>query len=177
MIKRFLLILILLPTLLLSGCSKPKLTDLKFYVVNRQFLTQDLSDNQIISTAQKNGRLAFEGDNISGYNWETHTVTLKDCALTSYGAVTKESGGSAIFKVDDTFAFVIAINNKLIYYGGFIQGSKNPDVPLQPFIKDNDLKSFKIDFDNKYATQNDVRGSSQLYTFLNEMGLLSSKIN
>ncbi len=177
MMKKSSIFLFLIVILLFSGCNKFKASDLEFYVVNREFLTQDLNNSQIIDTTHKNGRLMFDGEDIKGYNWETHTVSLKDSSVTSHGAMTAESGGSAIFKVDDSYAFVIAIKNKLVYYGGFIQGTKNPAVPLQPYINDNSLTSFKIEFNSKYASQNDCRGNNQFYSFLNKMGLLSSKTN
>lgn len=175
--KKITVLLLLTVVILLTGCSKKDKSDLKFYVIERNFLTQDLSDNQIVSTTKNNGRLAFDGNDIEGYNWETHTVTLKNNSVTSHGAVTDETGGSAIFKVNDTYAFVIIIRNKLVYYGGFIQGSKNPSTPLQPFIEDKRLTSFKIDYNSKYAVNGDHRASNQLYSFLNKNGLLSSKIN
>ena len=175
--KKVVAIILILIILLTTGCNKTDVSDLEFYVISREHLTQDLSDNQIVSSAQKNGRLAFNGSDIEGYNWETHTVTLKDNSVTSHGAVTAESGGSAIFKVDDTFAFVILINNKLVYCGGFIQGSKNPSIPLQPYIEDVESTVFKIGFDSKYSSDKDSRSNNQLYSFLNKTGLLSSKIN
>ncbi len=173
--KKFIFPIIVILLITLGGCTKTDKTDFKMYVVSRQFLTQDLSDVQIIAAAQKNGRLAFDGNDIDGYNWETHTLTFKNNSVTSLGAVTKESGGSAIFKTDDTFAFVFTLNNKLIYYGGFLQGSKNPDIPLQPYIEDKNTTSVKILFNAKYATREDCRSNSQLYSFFNDCGLLSSK--
>ncbi len=178
MMKKINILLIIIVILLLfSGCIKPDASNLKFYVISREFLTQDLSDNQVVAAVNKNGRLVFDGDDIKGYNWETHTVFLKENSVTSHGAVTNDTGGSAIFKVDDTFAFVITINNKLIYYGGFIQGTKNPAVPLQPYINDISSTEFKIEFDSKYASKTDSRNNNKFYSFLNKLGLLSAKIN
>lgn len=173
--KKYIFPIIVILLISLSGCNKTDKSDFEIYVVSREFLTQDLSDAQIISTAKKNGRLAFDGSDIEGYNWETHTLTLKDNSVSSLGAVTAEGGGSAIFKVDDTYAFVFSLNDKLIYYGGFIQGSKNPAIPLQPYITDKDAVSVKILFDSKYASREDCRSSNQLYSFFNDCGLLSSK--
>lgn len=173
--KKYIFPIIVLLIISLSGCGKSEKSDFKIYVVSRDFLTQDLSDAEIISTAKKNGRLAFDGNDIEGYNWETHTLTFKDNSVKSLGAVTKESGGSAIFKVDDTYAFVFSLNDKLIYNGGFAQGSKNPDIPLQPYISDKDTTSVKILFNSKYASGDDCRLSNKLYSFLNDCGLLSAK--
>ena len=173
--KKYVFPIIILLLIALSGCGKSDKSDFKIYVVSRDFVTQDLSDAEIVTVAKKNGRLAFDGNDIEGYNWETHTMTLKNNSVTSLGAITKESGGSAIFKVDDTFAFVFSLNNKLIYHGGFTQGSKNPDIPLQPYISDKDTVSVKILFDSKYASGDDCRLSNKLYSFFNECGLLSAK--
>ena len=173
--KKHLFPIIAIVIIVLCGCNKTDKSDFKIYVVSRDVLTRDLSDSQIVSTAKQNGRLAFDGNDIEGYNWETHTIIFKSNSVTSLGAITKESGGSAIFKVDDTFAFVFTLNDKLIYHGGFVQGSKNPDIPLQPYIADKSVTSVKILFDSKYATNDDNRSNNRLYSFLNNCGLLSSK--
>ncbi len=175
--KKPLLFIVFLLIISLTGCKNESKSDFKIYVVSRDLITQDLSENEIINVAKKSGRLAFDGDDIQGYNWETHTLTLKDNSVTSHGAVTAESGGSTIFKVDDTYAFIFSLNDKLIYYGGFMQGSKNPDIPLQPYMADKDTTSVKIEFDNKYADHKDNRSNTQLYSFFNKFGLLSSKTN
>lgn len=173
----FISFLIVLFILALSGCSNQKVSDLKFYIVERSQLTASLSKGEILSLAKKSGRVAFDGDDIDGYNWQTHTVKFKKDSVTSLGSLTEEKGGSAIFKVDDSYAFVLIINDQLVYYGGFEQGSKNPSVPLQPYIQDVDRYSFKILFDEKYSDIPDNRANQDLYSFLNKFGLLSSKSN
>lgn len=172
--KKYLISLMALLLVLLTGCSKADVTDLKVYVIERSKLTASLTASEAVAAAKTSGRFVFDGNDIDGYNWETHTVTLKKESVPSLGTLTSENGGSAIFKVDDTYAFVLTINDKLIYSGGFIQGSKNPSVPLQPYISDIDRYSFAIRFDSKYATAADNRSSATLYSFLNKFGLLSS---
>ncbi len=157
------------------SCSGQKRDSLRFYVVSRSQLSASMSASETAKFVRENGRLVFDGDDIEGYNWQTHTVTLKSSAVPSVGAVTAESGGSAVFKTDDTHAFVLLLGGHMLYTGGFKSGVKNPDVPLQPSIEDSGRYSFKITFDGKYASGNDPRSDAKLYDFLNSQGLLSSK--
>ena len=177
--KKFFIVFatILACVLLLTSCSDNKITDLRFYVIERSKISNSMSDGEIVKASKNNGRLVFDGDDIDGYNWQNHTVRIKESSITSLGALTEEKGGSAIFKVDDTYAFVITIKDKLVYYGGFEHGTKNPSVPLQPYIQDIDRFSFKILFDSKYPDAGDSRSNESFYSFLNEFGLLSSKSN
>lgn len=158
----------------LCGCSKISKSSLEIYVIEQSEIGDSLSETQIVKLVKQSGRLAFNGEDINGYNWETHTVTMKKESVSSHGAVTTESGGSAIFKVDDSYAYAFVLNNSLIYIGGFMHGSKNPAIPLQPCISDIDDYSFKITFDNKYATSSDPRNDKTFYSFLSDFGLLSS---
>lgn len=160
--------------ILLSACSSVKKSDLKMYVVKRSALPASLTGAQVVSAVEKEGRLAFDGDDIEGYNWQTHYVTLKPSAVPSLGRVTAESGGSAIFKVSDEYALVMTVGKRLVYVAGFKNGVKNPDVPLQPSVEDVDGTSFKITFDPRYATGEDPRSSSFLYSFLQDHGMLSA---
>ncbi len=161
--------------LLCVSCSVQKKDSLRFYVVSRSQLSASMSASETAKFVRENGRLAFDGDDIEGYNWQTHTVFLKEEAVPSVGIVTSESGGSAVFKSDDTYAFVLLLDGNMLYYGGFKSGVKNPDVPLQPSVEDSGRYSFQITFDGKYATGNDPRSDNRLYEFLNSQGLLSSK--
>lgn len=169
----FILILIILTSF--SSCASLGAQDLKFYVISGKLLNESMSDSEIIKTAKSEGRLAFDGNDIVGYNWQTHTVMLREEAVTSVGTVTEQSGGSAIFKTDDTHAFVLVLGNTLIYTGGFKSGTKNPNVPLEPHIEDKTRYSFSIEFDSKYATGKDNRSNAKLYSFLESSGMLSSK--
>ena len=149
-------------------------SSLEIYVIEQSKLDSALNDNETVKLVKKSGRLVFDGNDINGYNWETHTVTMKKEAVPSHSKVTTESGGSAIFKVNDSYAYMLILNNSLIYSGGFMYGSKNPSIPLQPSISDIDEYSFKITFDSKYSTGADPRDNKSLYKYLNEFGLLSS---
>lgn len=176
MIKKLLPIFLIL--VLLSGCSgEASPEQLGFYVISRSSLSDSMADSEIVSLAKESGRLVFDGSDIEGYNWQTHTVTLYETSVPSRGVVTNESGGSAIFKTDDTQAFILTVNDTLIYVGGFTAGSKTPDIPLQPSISDNGNYSFKILFDAKYSTGSDNRNNKALYNFLKSCGKLSSKTN
>ncbi len=159
----------------LCSCSAPQRQDLKIYVVSRAAVSGTMSDKEIVSAAKSAGRLAFDGDDIEGYNWQSHTVFIKEQSSPSVGIVTDESGGSAIFKTDDTYCFVMTLKNELVYFGGFSQGLKNTEIPLQPYITDAGRYSFTIEFDAKYAENGDCRGNKKLYGFLNKLGMLSSK--
>lgn len=169
--------LLLTAIMLLTLCSCRALgaEDLKFYVISSEVISESMSDSEIIKAAEKDGRLAFDGNDITGYNWQTHTVMLREEAVTSVANVTEQSGGSAIFKTDDTHAFVLVLGNTLIYVGGFESGSKNPNVPLEPHIEDKTRYSFSISFNSKYATSKDPRSNAKLYSFLEASGMLSSK--
>lgn len=170
-----LFILALFAAALLSSCSAGNKNELGFYVIDRSQINASMSDSQIVSAVRRDGRLAFESGDIKGYNWQTHTVVLKEESVPSIGITTEESGGSAVFKTDDTYAFALVLGNELIYSGGFRSGVKNPAVPMQPCITDTGRYSFSISFDGKYATFADPRSDSRLYGFLNKHGLLSSK--
>ncbi len=172
--KKILTIFVIL--ILLVSCSKTASPeDMQFYVLNRNLLTSDITDSETVKLAKNSGRLVFDGNDIEGYNWQTHTVNLYESSVTSVGVVTAESGGSAIFKTSDKYAFVLIIGDDLVYTGGFTSGTSTPDVPLQPSISDNGQYSFKILFDAKYASYSDNRDNIKLYNFLNYCGKLSSK--
>lgn len=173
--KKTALLIIIVLLLSLTSCAKLTAEDMRFYVVDADALSTSMSDSEVIKTAKNQGRLVFDGNDIIGYNWKTHTIMLREEAVTSVGTVTEQSGGSALFKVDDTHAFVFVLGNTLIYTGGFEQGSKNPNVPMQPYIKDKTRYSFEIGFDSKYADGKDNRSNAKLYNFLESSGMLSSK--
>ncbi len=173
--KRFSIIVFLTLIIFTCACSKQSKSDLKLYVIPRNDLSDSMSDKEKVKAITSLGRLAFDGNDIEGYNWASHTITLYESSVTSYGNITKESGGSSIFKTDDSYAFALIIKDKLIYIGGFEHGSKNPDIPLQPSIRDNDKYSFKIVFDAKYSKNSDNRSNNTLYNFLNSNGMLISK--
>lgn len=174
--RTFVATLILILTLVLvCGCSSSKPEDLKFYVVKRQHISDSMSESEIVSAVKANGRQMFDGTDIQGYNWQKHIVMLDPNAIGSLGSVSAQSGGSAIFKTDDTYAFALMLGNKLIYAGGFENGYANPDVPLQPYIKDKSRTSFTIEFNEKYASGSDKRTNETLYNFLKDCGMLSSK--
>ena len=177
MIKKILCIILIILSLISCSCTSIKSSDLMFYVIVREAIHSDMSDSEIVDTVKSEGRLAFDGDDIEGYNWQNHVVKLHDESVPSLGYVTAESGGSTIFKTDDTYAFVLIIKNTLIYVGGFKQGSKNPNIPLQPSIRDIDNNTFSITFDSKYVEYADNRSDSKLYDFLSKQGLLSAAIN
>ncbi len=174
--KKIVFLLIGILTFSLCGCSKMSESSLEIYVIEQTKLNSSLSDGETVKLVKQSGRLAFTGDDINGYNWETHTISIKKEAVPSHSTVTAESGGSAIFKVDDSYAYVIVLNKSLIYIGGFLHGSKNPSIPLQPCITDVDEYSFKITFDSKYATGADPRDNKSFYKFLSKFGKLSSGV-
>ena len=176
MMKRLTFLLIPIILITLAGCSKNKKSDLEFYIIERTHLSASYSDEEIVAITKEKGRLAYTGEDIEGYNWQTHTVILKENSISSLGAYNDENGGSAIFKTDDTYAFVLILDNSLIYYGGFEYGSKNPALPLQPYIQDSNDRTFKILFDEKYSEgKKDNRSNKSLYSFLQDNALLSSK--
>lgn len=173
--KLFTIILTFVIVVTLAACTKNDASDLKIYVIKRDTV-EGLSDNiEILSALKTDGRLVFDGSDIQGYNWQTHTITFKETSVPSHGSVTEEDGGSAIFKTNDTYAFVIALKNSIIYTGGFKQGLKNPRAPLQPSISDDGRYSCCITYDSKYASGSDVRSNKKLYDFLSVCGLLSAK--
>ena len=178
MMKRLIIVSVIVSLLItLCSCAEATASDLKFYVLNRELLSDSMNSSEIIKTAKKEGRLAFDGEDIISYNWQNHTVNLTKDAVGSVSATTLQSGGSSIFKVDDSFAFVLIIGNKLIYTGGFTSGIKNPQIPLQPSIKDESRYSFSINFDSKYSEKKDNRQNKNLYNFLENQGLLTTKKN
>ena len=177
MIKKLVSVSLILISFIVCSCANSQKSDLAFYVISRDSIHDDMSDSEIVSTTKSQGRLVFNGEDIEGYNWQNHIVKLHDESVPSLGYVTNESGGSAVFKTDDTYAFVLLIKNELIYVGGFKQGVKNPEIPLQPSIRDFDNNTFSITFDGKYTEYTDNRSDNRLYNFLNKHGILSASIN
>lgn len=174
--KLKLLVCTLLITLSLCSCKGSDINDLKIYVIPSTDISQALTDGEIVNAVKNSGRLVFEGSDIDGYNWENHTLTFNSDSIISHGKVTKESGGSRIFKVDDSYLFVIVIKNELVYYGGFEHGSKNPSIPVEPCISDVDDYTVKLTYNAKYATQNDKRSSELLYNFFDKYNLFLSNV-
>ena len=173
--RGFYLIACLLMCLIMCACSARGKENLKIYIVDRTLIDDNMTSSEIVSLAYDRGRLAFDGNDIEGYQWSGHVVRLKDEAVPSLGSNSKEDGGSTIFKSKDTDIFILVINKTFIYYGGFEMGTTNPQTPLQPNIKDAGRYTFSINFDSKYAEFSDPRNSEYLYRFLSENEILVTK--
>lgn len=164
-------------TLISSSCSSYEIDDLQYYVIPRSLLTDGMSNSEIVKVAKNEGRLAFSGQDIVGFNWQKQRVTLDENAVLSTTDTTTQTGGSSLFKVDDTYAYAVILKNSLVYYGGFESGTKNPQVPLQPTIYDRGGYSFSIEYDSKYANGEDTRFNEKLYKFLEKHSLLTTMEN
>ena len=168
--------LMLAVMLILNSCSTgADKADIRFYVLKNDLINDQMTERQIVNAAKMSGRLAFDGNDIEGYYWADHCITLKRDAVKSRAEVTAESGGSALFKTTDEDYFVLTVKDEIIYWGGFEHGIANPQVPVQPSICDVDSYSFKITYNSKYATGNDPRSSKKMYACLDRLGILSSK--
>ena len=164
-----LIILVLLASL--CGC-KGKET-LQFYVVEGELLSGGESDGELLSIAKKRGRLVFTDADMEGYLWKDHTVRLKEAPVR--GSMT--DGGSRLFQAEPQDRFLLVLGNRVLYRGGFDEGSGSTTPQISPYIMDESNQSFSILFSSKYSEGEDPRGNERLYRFLTDRQLLSSKLN
>ncbi len=155
----------------LSGCKKSK-EDLVFYVVPGEAVTASMVDNSLLTTAKMKGRVAYTGEDLSGWLWEEHRVQLKDVAVT--GGQT--NGGSALFQADAGDIFVLAVGDRVIYAGGFAPATGSVKAIRNPYIQDGESDTFYLLCDQKYAQGEDPRVNTYLYDYLADQNLLVSTL-
>lgn len=153
----------------LCGCKSNQ--ELRFYVLEGEFLTGGESPSEMLALAKKKGRLVFEEAEIEGYLWTEHTVQLKETPIRGSMA----DGGSALFQAEAEDRFLLVLGNRVLYWGGFAAGSGSAATQMSPYIADLSNQSFCISFDKKYSEGADPRGNQQLYDHLVDRQLLSSQ--
>ncbi len=165
-------VLVLCLTVVSFGCRSPKEIDL--YIVPGSAITPQMSDSDIAALAKKSGRLAISEQSMEGVDWEHQKFRLTKTAVPSVGSVGRLEGGSALLKTKDTDAFVLLVDGKYVYHGGFVMGVSNPDAPADIIIKDEGRYTFSVTLSALAST--DRRFSDALYKALSANGLLRSEV-
>ena len=101
-----------------------------------------MSEGDIAALAKKSGRLAISEQSIEGVDWENQKFRLTKAAVPSVGSNSATEGGSALLKTRDSDAFVLLVNGKYVYHGGFAMGISNPQAPADIILKDSGRYAF-----------------------------------
>ena len=157
--------------LVASGCSHQDA--LYLYVLPRSAVSADMSDADIAAHALKSGRLALEGSDLTGVQWDTQRYEIRED--TPVGSGSAETGGSALLKTTDADLFVWVLNGRAVYAGGFAPGSSSAATPRVPFIRDENRRIFRIETDDRYGK--DRRFDRRLYGFFERQGLLRTELS
>lgn len=163
----------LLLTLLLSLCGCSGAESMQFYVIPEGVIRGGESDAQLLRLAKEEGRLAFTEEQIEGYLWTDHEIRLKERPILGSAS----DGGSRIFRAESGDCFLLVLDSAVLYRGGFMPSSGDATVQDGPYITDTSFQSFRIAFSSKYSEGEDPRGDQQLYDYLVDHQLLSSKLN
>lgn len=155
----------------LAGCKKTK-EDLKFYVVDGNLVSEGMADDVLLNVARQEGRVAFTGEDLSGWHWEAHRVQLKDVAVLG-GA---RDGGSRLFQAEADDCFILTLGDRLVYAGSFAPASGSVRAVRNPYIQDGEEDTFYLLCDRKFEEGKDPRINETLYTYLADQQLLVSEI-
>lgn len=167
--KRILALLALILILCsLSACRAERST-LKFYVLKKADVAENMSDSALLAAAKSEGRVAFTGEDLRGWYWPDHQVLLRD--LTVYGGA--QDGGSKLFQAEAEDIFILALGNRIIYSGGFASAGETLGDAKEIYIEDGNSDNFAIVCRNEYDAAEDPRNVSALYEFLADYDLLS----
>ncbi len=161
--------------LLLLGCTacRRQRDDLKFYVVRGSEVAAGGGESGLLSQARRNGRIAFTGADIKGWDWAHHQVELKGVAVR--GGET--DGGSRLFQATAEDLFLLVLGNRVIYSGGFAKGSATV-ADLQPlYIEDGEGDTFYLRLNGKFQEGADPRADETLYKYLTAQQMLVSAVN
>ncbi len=170
--KKILALLLALSMVLsLAGCKQTK-EDLKFYVVDGDLVSVGMADGVLLNVARKQGRVAFTGEDLAGWQWETHRVQLKNIAVLGGD----QDGGSRLFQAEADDCFILTLGNQLVYAGSFAPASGSVRAVRNPYIQDGEEDTFYLLCDQKFEEGKDPRIQEALYTYLAEQQLLVSEI-
>jgi hypothetical protein len=122
----------------------------------------------LLAAAKKSGRIAFSGEDIQSWYWQEHKVQLKAVEVTG-GTV---NGGSALFKTDGEDLFILTLNGRVVFTGGFESTAPVPGIQREIYIKDGEGETFTIACTRVYEAGQDPRNDAALYEYLADMNLL-----
>ncbi len=169
--KKTVCLLLAALALLLCGCSKND--TLYLYVLPQREVSADMSDAEIASLARRIGRLALEGEDLVGVQWDTQRFEI--AGDLPAGAASSESGGSALLKTTDGDLFVWILGGRPVYVGGFARGGSNAATPRVPYIVDDGRRIFRVETDDRYGR--DLRFDTKLYRYFEKRGLLRTELS
>lgn len=105
---------------------------------------------------------------IKKYNWKTHTIEFTQDYLKNVNKKEENlfSGGCQLFNAKEFDIFVVVVNGKKIYTGGYplspIRSQGRPEI----VIEDNSEGSIIV---KNIRTADDMRSSKEIYDVLKEM--------
>lgn len=167
------LIAILMMLLLLCGltaCSARR-SDLKFYVLKKADVVDNMSDSALLAAAKSKGRLAFTGEDVRAWYWADHQVLLRE--LSVYGGA--QEGGSRLFQAEAEDLFILALGNRILYIGGFASAGETLGEPQEIYIEDGYADNFAIACRREYDAAEDPRNVTALYNYLADHDLLTTE--
>lgn len=167
--KRSIAILILMIMLVCLASCRSARADLKFYVLKKADVAENMSNSALLSAAKQNGRVAFTGEDLRGWYWPDHQVLLRN--LSVYGGA--QDGGSRLFQAESGDVFILALGNRIIYTGGFASAEETVGDTKEIYIEDGAADNFAVVCRNQYEAEEDPRNAERLYNYLAEYNLLS----
>lgn len=167
--KRLIAILILIMLLACLASCRSARADLKFYVLKKADVAENMADSALLAAAKRDGRVAFTGEDLRGWYWPDHQVLLRD--LSVYGGA--EEGGSKLFQAQAGDIFVLVLGNRILYSGGFASEEETLGDTKEIYIEDGTADNFAVVCRNEYEAEQDPRNVTALYNYLAEYDLLS----
>lgn len=167
--KRLIAILILMVMLACLASCRSGRTDLKFYVLKKADVAENMADSALLAAAKRDGRVAFTGEDLRGWYWPDHQVLLRD--LSVYGGA--QDGGSRLFQAEAGDIFILVLGNRVIYSGGFASETETLGDTKEIYIEDGTADNFAVVCRNEYEAEQDPRNVTALYNYLAEHDLLS----
>lgn len=154
----------------LCGCGEQTLG---LYVLPADSISDVMTAGEIADVVQEKGRLALDGSDFAGVDWENQCYAVKAEASASVSVITAQSGGSSILKTTDSDVFVWMLSGKVLYVGGFEKGSASVSAQKDPYIKDKERYIFSIE---TVSSEGDKRFNDKLYNYFYKQGLIKSEL-
>ncbi len=173
MMKRIIACAVMVGLLLLSlnACKQNK-EDLIFYVIAAEDLPAKEAAHVLFDVAKQSGRIAFTGEDIENWHWETHRVALKKPDVRGGSGCT----GSSLFQADAEDAFLLVLGNRVLLFGGFENKVGALTIDRDLYVADEqDADAFRLLCRNTEEEGEDPRKVEALYKFLADHNLLASE--
>ena len=167
--KRFIAILMMILMLACCTSCRAAQSDLKFYVLKKADVAENMTESALLAAAKSQGRVAFTGEDLLGWYWPDHQVLLRE--LSVHGGAQK--GGSKLFQAEAGDVFILALGNRIIYSGGFASAEETLGDAKEIYIQDGSADNFAVACRNEYEAKDDPRNVDILYDYLADHNLLS----